>query len=274
MEKRPRADDFIRKIKNPDLFVPDPDKDFGMFQQMDIAFEGIHDKLDELRRNHGRLGYSAQNLMSDLSKSYIEAAQFDDEEAMAWAEKGMTELTEGFSEASLNDQLAETGNRFSRTIWQEQLEAGLFGKVWPVITGKNDQIPSLISWKDFRGNIQAYLYAYLDVVSEPAKALTNELSKPEMTSSVEFMILERYLAIADSITLRLSLERHIPGYVINNAYGPWAAYTNKLRTAYGTIAHVRREYNLRRSIQRMNRQLLLDIEEMFLKTLLKLKEPV
>ncbi len=136
-------------------------------------------------------------------------------------------------------------------MWQEQMEAELFGKIWPVIVGKTEAVPALTHWKDFKGNVQAFLYGYLDTVSELGKALTEELSKPDMTSELEFALFERYLAIAESITLRLSEERHVPGYVINNGYGRWTAYTKKLRTAYGTIAHVRRDYNLRRSIERM-----------------------
>ncbi|KKS37740.1 MAG: hypothetical protein A3G49_05700 [Candidatus Sungbacteria bacterium RIFCSPLOWO2_12_FULL_41_11] len=248
-----RVDDFIRdaEVYNPKVCVPDPSRDYGMYSKMDEAFKGLHGHLDELRRNQGRVGYSAQNLMSDLSKDYISAAQQGDQENMAYIGRAMEMLTEGFNEASADGALAESGNRFGRTIWQEQMEAELFGKIWPVITGAEEAVPDLLLWGNFHGNVQAYLYGFLDVVSELSKALAEEFSKPDMTVEKEFATFERYLAIADSITLRLSHERHTPGYIISNGYGHWMAYSNKLRTAYGTIAFVRRDYNLRRSIQRM-----------------------
>lgn len=248
-----RVDDILREIYWPQTYKPDPLKDFGMYNQMDVAFSGLSEHLDELRRNQGRLGYASQNALSDLSKAYIEAAQRGDEEEMMYIGLSMQQLTESFQDASVSGELAETGNRFSRTIWQEQMEAELFGRIWQVITAKAEEVPPLTHWNGFKGNVQAFLYGYLDVVSELAKALTNELSKPDITSELEFALFERYLSVAESITLRLSQERHVPGYVINNGYGRWMAYTKKLRTAYGTIAHVRRDYNLRRSIERMIR---------------------
>lgn len=255
-ENRKRVDDVLKEIYWPKFHKPDPSKDFGMYNQIDKAFSGLSEHLDELRRNQGRLGYASQNALSDLSKAYIEAAQHGDEEEMAYIGRSMQQLAESFQGASVSGELAETGNRFSRTIWQEQMEAELFGRIWQVVIAKTDEVPELTPWTNFKGNIQAFLYGYLDVVSELAKALDEELSKPDMTSKLEFALFERYLAIAKSITLRLSYERHVPGYVINNGYGLWMAYTKKIRTAYGTIAHVRNDYNLRRSIERMirNRQ--------------------
>lgn len=253
-QKEIRADEFLRRIKKPRIVVPDPVEDFYMYERMDEAMEGLHEQLDRLRRNYGAVGYTAQNRMSDLSKAYIDESQVGDEESeeeMAFLDDSMEQLALGFNEASANGEIAETGNRFSKTIWQERLEADLFGKIWPVIIGKSDQVPHIISWKNFRGNIQAYLYGFLDVVSELAKALTEELSEEGITADDEFELFKRYLAVASSIVLRLSRERHVPGYIINNGYGPWIAYTRKLRTAEGTIAHVRREYNLRLSMERM-----------------------
>ncbi|MBU6414732.1 hypothetical protein KGQ34_00605 [Patescibacteria group bacterium] len=255
-ERRKRPDDFIR---DAEMMAPSrratPVNDYGMYQKMDAAFSGLHEYLEELRRNYGRIGYAAQNFMSDLSKEYIVAAQHGDENGeieMSYIGNAMKILSRGLSEAGLNGELPETNsNRFSRTVWQEQLEAELFGRIWPVITGHADFVPELTSWKNFNGNVQAYLYGFLDVVSELGKALTDELSKSEITLEAEFALFERYLEVAGSITLRLSQERHVPGYIISNGYGRWMSYSSKLRTAYGTIAHVRREYNLRLSMRRM-----------------------
>ena len=247
-----RPDDFIRRIKRPRVHIPDPTKDFRMYERMNEAMDGLHEHLDGLRRRYGSIGYGSQNLMSDLSKAYIREVQTSGEgaeEEMAFLGDDMEQLALGLNEAS--DEIAEAGNRFSRTVWQEGLEAVLFGKVWPVIVGRTEEVPNIVSWKNFNGNIQAYLYGFLDVVSELAKSLTEELSKEDMTTEREFDLFQRYLAIASSIVLRLSHERHVPGYIINNGYGPWMAYTRKLRTAEGTIAHVRREYNLRRTMERM-----------------------
>src|SRR3989338_5737755 len=246
-----KVDEVLREIYWPKLNKPDPLKDFGMYEQIDAAFSGLSEHLDKLRRNQGRLGYASQNALSDLSKAYIEAAQHGDEEEMSYINRSMQELTESFQHASVSGELAETGNRFSRTIWQEQMEAELFGRIWQVIIAKTDAVPELTHWKNFKGNIQAFLYGFLDLVSELGKALDEELSKSNMTSKLEFALFERYLAVAKSIILRLSCERHVPGYVFNNGYGLWTAYTKKIRTAYGTIAHVRNDYNLRKSIERM-----------------------
>lgn len=251
MERPERPNDFLRAIEKPRVRVPDPEKDFGMYSQMDVALHDLHGYLDSLRSNQGRVGYTGQNLMSDLSKAYIEAVQRGDKEEQESIQIRMKELSHGFDNAVSDGTLAGGTDNFSRTMWQEHMEAELFGAIWPVITGKASAVPQLTYWKSFEGNVQAYLYGYLDVVSELSKALTDELSKPDITTEYEFNLFERYLAIADSITLRLSQERHIPGYIISNGFGRWMAYSNKLRTAYGTIAHVRRELNLRRSIQRM-----------------------
>jgi hypothetical protein len=251
MEREKRIDGFLKKIVSRGVVIPDSSKDFGTYKSMNEAFEGLNERLDYLRRNHGRVGYSSQNVMSDLTKEYVIAVQNCDEEAMAFLSNDMENVMEGFSEAAEDGAFAEAGNSFSRTMWQEKYEADLFGKFWPVIAGKANAISSLLPWNKAKGNIQAYLYGFLDVVSELGKAVTEELSSPDMTSKKELELFERYLAVASSITLRLSQERHAPGYVINNAYGRWASYTTKLRTAYGTIAAVRREYNLRLSIRRM-----------------------
>lgn len=254
MQRDPRPDDFLRRIKKPRVVVPDPTQDFHMYDRMNEAMNGLHEHLDRLRRNYGAIGYSAQNLMSDLTKAYIDETQAGNEgfeEEMAFLDDGMEQLAVGFNQASESGEIAEVGNRFSRTIWQEKFEADLYRKIWPVIVDRADEVPGIVSWKNFQGNVQAYLYGFLDVVSELAKGLDEELSGNDMTIEKEFGLFQRYLAIASSITLRLSQERHAPGYVINNGYGPWMAYTRKLRTAYGTIAHVRREYNLRRSMERM-----------------------
>ncbi len=258
----PRPSDFLRAIETPKVHVPDPAKDFGMYQQMDVALHELHEYLDNLRTNYGRVGYSGQNLMSDLSKAFIEAVQRGDEEEATSIQTRMRQLSDGFNEAVADGALPESPDNFTRTIWQEHTEADLFGAVWPVITGKSDAVSQLTYWRTFKGNVQAYLYGYLDVVSELGKAISDELSKDNVTTEYEFKVFERFLAVADSIVLRLSQERHIPGYVISNGYGPWMAYSKRLRTAYGTIAHVRRDYNLRRSIQRMNRELMYDIHQM------------
>lgn len=250
-DRPPRPNDFLRAIRKPAARVPDPTKDFGMYEEMCIAFSDLHEFLDGLRSRYGQVGYSGQNLMSDLSKEYIAAVQRGDEEEAARIQAGIQELSKGFEEAVQDGALPESPNGFSRTMWQEHMEAELFGRIWPVIAGKSAQVPALTGWKDFQGNVQAFLYGYLDVVSELSKAIADELSGDEVTTEHELEVFRRYLAIADSITLRLSEERHIPNYVISNGYGRWMAYSNKLRTAYGTIAHVRREYSSRLSTQRM-----------------------
>ena len=247
----PQPGDFLRNIERPRIPVPDLSKDFGMYQQMDAAFLGLHEYLEKQRSNYGRVGFSSQNLTSDLSKAYIEAVQNGDEEGAAFAQRGMERLNEGLSKAIDDSALPETADSFSRTIWQERYEAELFGAIWPVITGKSKTIPQLIYWKDFQGNIQAYLYAFLDVTTELAKAVDQEVTRPDITTEHELQVFERYLAIAESITLRLSQERHFPGYVISNGFGRWMAYSTKLRTCYGAIAHVRKDLGLRYSIQRM-----------------------
>jgi len=252
-----RVDAFLKNIRKPRVIIPDPVKDFGMYQRMAEAMDGVHEYLEELRRNYGRVGYAATNDLSDLSKAYIREARLSDEGSeveMAFLANDMEKLALGINEASANGEISEMGNRFSRTIWQEQLEANFFGLIWPVIVGRTDKIPKLVFWKSFEGNIQAYFYGFLDVVSELAKALNEEVTVIQeaifngVVSSDEGMkkelgMLSRYLHIASSIHLRLSDERHFPGYVINNAFGPWAAYSKKLRGVEGCIAHVRREYN-------------------------------
>ena len=253
-QRSPRPGQFVNDALDlcpKTIVVPDSTKDFGTYKKMDEAFNGLHEYMDGMRSNYGRVGYSAQNAMSDLSKAYIQAVQSEaDKEELAFINQAMENLARGLSDAEVND-LPENATQFGRTVWQEKTEADLFGLIWPVITHKADSVPELISWKGFGGNVQACLYGYLDLVSELGKALTEKLSDPDMNLEREFDLYERYLAVAGSITLRLSLERHVPGYVISNGYGRWMAYTTKLRTCYGTIAHVRREYNLRRSIMRM-----------------------
>jgi hypothetical protein len=96
------------------------------------------------------------------------------------------------------------------------------------------------------------MYGPLDVIPEWGKALGDELAKADLTTEREFMLIERYLAVADSVSLYLSQFRHTPGYVINNAFGHWAAFTSKLRTADFTISVIRRDYGVRRSNLRMH----------------------
>lgn len=247
-QRQPRVDDFLKAIRKPSVRVPKPEDDFNMYERIDVAFDGLHEHLDRLRSNQGRLGYSAQNLMSDLSKVYIESAQLGAEEEMAFLDNDMERLVEGFGEVS--HEIAEGSNRFGKTLWQERHEAKLFGQIWPVIIGETEEVPQLLPWNKFKGNVQAYLYGYLDLVTELAKAIGEKLSSP-MTTDEELRLFERYLTIASSIGLQLSHHRHVPGYVINNAFGHWAAYTTKLRTVYGCIANVRRDYNLRLSTKRM-----------------------
>ena len=84
-----RADEFLRRIKKPRVVIPDPVGDFHMYEKMDEAMNGLHEHLDRLRRNYGTVGYSSQNLMSDLSKAYINEAQMGDansEEEMTWSD--------------------------------------------------------------------------------------------------------------------------------------------------------------------------------------------
>lgn len=261
VKKDIRADEFLRRIKKPRIVIPDPAKDFHMYERMSEAMDGLHEHLDRLRRNYGAVGYAAQNLMSDLSKAYIREVRcykegsFEEdgssEEELAFLEDGMEQLSLGLNEAAV--EIAETGNRFSRTVWQEGFEANLF-RIWFVIVGRTDEVPKIISWRNFGGNVQAYLYGYLDIVSELIKGVGEEIT--DIQESIfkkdislddgikrELFVFQRCLAITLSIVLRLSHERHIPGYIINNGYGPWMAYTRKLRTAEGSIAHLRREYN-------------------------------
>lgn len=265
-QRQPRVDDFLKAIKRPSVRIPKPEDDFHMYERMEAAFEGLHERLDKLRGNQGRLGYSAQNLMSDLSKAYIESSQRGEEEELAFLDNDMERLVGGFEEVEY--EIAEGGNRFGKTIWQERLEAKLFGQIWPVITGETNEVPELLSCKRFKGNIQAYLYGYLDVVTELGKAVGEKLSE-SMTINEEFDIFKRYLAIANSIALQLSNYRHVPGYVINNAFGHWAAYTTKLRTVYGCIANIRRDYNLRLSNKRMINEMEMRLMSRFGKVVLE-----
>lgn len=263
-QREKRADEFLRNIKKPRINIPDPDSDFHTYEKMSNAMDGLHDHLERLRRNYGTVGYCSQNLMSDLQKAYIDEVQDNhsgDEfnEELAFLDHGMEQLARGLNEASADGEIAEVGNRFTRTVWQERLEADLFGKLWPVIIGRTNEIPNLISWRDFQGNVQAFLYGYLDLVSELAKAVGKELSKLSLDSEDierEFELFRRYLSVAESLMLRLSQERHVPGYIISNGYGRFMAYTNKVRTAYGAIAHVRYDYNLRLSNERMRRSMM------------------
>jgi len=250
-QRPPQPGDFLRDIGKLKAHIPNPARDFGMYQQMDTAFHGLHEYLDGQRSNYGRIGYGSQNLMSDLSKAYIDAIQCGDEEEAAFTRRKMERLNEGLNKAIDSNAMPETADNFSRTVWQERHEAELFGAIWPVIMDKRETIPQLTYWKNFGGNIQAYLYAFLDVTTELAKAVDKEVARPDISTEYELRVFERYLAIAESITLRLSHERHIPGYVISNGFGRWMAYSTKLRTAYGAIAHVRKDLGLRYSIQRM-----------------------
>ena len=252
-QRQPRVDDFLKAILKPVFRIPRPEEDFHVYERIDEAFDGLREHLDKLRSNQGRLGYSAQNLMSDLTKAYIESSQLNEEEDAAFLDNDMERLVEGFSE--VGHEIAEGSNRFSKTLWQERHEAKLFGQIWPVVAGKIDEVPQLLPWNKFKGNVQAYLYGYLDVVTELAKAVGERLSSP-MTTDEELDLFKRYLAVANSIALQLSRHRHVPGYVVNNAFGHWAAYTTKLRTVYGCIANVRRDYNLRLS----NRRIIEEIE--------------
>lgn len=247
--RQPRVDDFLKAIHKPVIRAPKPEDDFHMYERMDAAFDGLRDYLDRLRSNQGRLGYSAQNLMSDLTKAYIQASQSNEEEEMAYLDNDMERLVEGFGQVG-GHEIAEGGNRFSKTLWQERHEAKLFGQIWRVIIGEIDEVPQLLPWNKFKGNVQAYLYGYLDLGTELAKAVGERLSLP-MTADEELDLFRRYLVVASSIALQLSHHRHVPGYVINNAFGHWASYPTKLRTVYGCIANVRRDYNLRLSYRRM-----------------------
>ena len=253
MEEHARVNSFIGEALDlyPGSRQPDPTKDFGTYKQMNAAFEELNAWLDEWRRNYGKIGYATQNAMSDFTKEFVRLVQIGDEEGASWTMSAIDRLAEGFGGAVRVSALPDNADQFSRTIEQERMEAKLFVIFWLVITGKSDAVGEILSWKKFEGNVQAYLYGFLDVVSELAKALDPELSKPSITTEIEFALYERYIAVAESIVQRLSEERHFPGYVISNGYGRWMAYTTKLRTAAGTIAHVRREYNLRRSIGRM-----------------------
>lgn len=251
MDSYSRVDDFIREIEPPIVRKPNSSEDYGMYAEIDRAFDGIHEHFEQLRRNQGRIAYSAQNLMSDLSKAAIEAIQCGDEEEFSFLLEDMGKLSSGFDDAAEQDEIADHGNRFSRTMWQENLEAELFGDIWPVIKGDSDMVSELQSWRKFKGNPQAYLYGYLDIVSELGKSLTKELSNSNISSEDEFSLFNRYLVIAESIVLRLSEERHVPGYIINNGFSRFSSFSRKLYTANGTIAHVRRDLNLRLSIRRM-----------------------
>ncbi|MDP2696212.1 MAG: hypothetical protein Q8O87_03125 [bacterium] len=258
-----RPDDFINKAMilfgKGNMTEPSADEDHGMYERMQAACSGLREYLDRLRRNQGRVCFSTQNAMSDLSKQFINAVKKGDYDAINFTDRAMEMLADGFDDAANNGEIAEVGSRFSRTIRQEQMEALLFGQIWPVIVGNEDAVPELIHWQDFRGNVQAYLYGYIDVATELAKALTEVLSSELttdgklMTRQVEIDMYRRYLAIADSIALGLSGFRHIPSYIISNGYGRWLAFSNKLRTVYGCIANIRRDYNLRLSILRIEK---------------------
>lgn len=252
MEER-RVDSFISEALDlfPGSRQPDPAKDFGTYKQMNMAFEELNAWLDDWRRNYGKIGYVTQNAMSDFTKEFIRLIQIGDDDGASRTMRAIDQLAGGFGGAVRESALPDEANQFGRTIEQERMEAKLFASFWPVIIGKSDEVGEILSWKKFEGNVQAYLYGFLDVVSELAKALDPEFSKPSLTTEIEFSLYERYIAVAESIVQRLSEERHVPGYVINNGYGRWMAYTTKLRTAAGTIAHVRRDYNLRCSVRRM-----------------------
>ena len=249
---RQRQSDYRQMVH-----VPNPANDFGMYKEMDRALKGIHEYLDELRSNQGKIGFGSQNLMSTVTKFYIANVQIACEaEDPAEVERvtgdlasngqDMCEITDGLKEAQSQKKLAETGTRFSRTTWQERTEAELFGYVWPVIVGKKEAVPELLPWGYYEGNIQAYLYAFLDLVPEMAKALNRlvaKMNKRGVPREDKIVLYERYIAVAESIVLYLDPEKHVPGYVINNAYGRWAAFNTKLGKVRGTIEMVRDKYN-------------------------------
>jgi len=251
-EKTERVDDFLRVIQKPHIQTPDHIRDFGMYQQMNAAFDGLHEHLNYLMRNQGRIGFASQNLMSDLSKAFIVAAQENDEEEMAYMEYAMEQLVTGLDERAV--EIAESGNRSSRTSWQERHEAELFGKIWPVIVGTKKVVPELTHWKNFQGKVQAFLYGYLDVVTELAKTVDKKLYRlnesEELANEDEFKLFERYIDIADSIILHLEQLRHIPGYIINNGYSRFATYKGKLYKAEGCVARMRQRYNDKKSYHR------------------------
>lgn len=246
--KEGRPFDFLKKISKPKIHLPK--YDYRMYERMDTALEGVHERLEQIKRGYGP-SYQAQNMMSDLSKAMIERSlegDIDGEE-MAFLHVDMADLSEGYSEVL--EVVEERGNRFSKTMWQEHLEAELFRKIWPVIVEDDREVPELTPWSGFGGNIQAYLYGFLDLVSELGKAIAEYMYKKNMSPEDEMVVFERFITIADSIILRLSQERHFPGYVISNGYGHWMSYTHKLRGARGTVDHVRRDYNQFRRIYKM-----------------------
>ena len=183
-------------------------------------------------------------------KELIERVKDGEEDDPSYILRAMETLVDGFREDGV-EALPDHVDRFGSTLEQENMEGKLFALLWPVVTGKADAVPEIPSWRQFQGNLQAYLYGFIDLVSEMAKAVGDEVAKPDMTTEREFAIFERYLAIADSIVIALSTVRHSPGYVINNGYGRWSAFTNRLRGIQGTVAHVQRDYSSRRSTQRM-----------------------
>lgn len=252
---RPRPDQFLRDaqaIYTPEIRRPDSSKDFGTYEQMERAFDGLLEFLEDWRRNYGRVGYGAVNQMSDLQKDCIARIQDGEDDNPAYAIRAMETVFEGFVEDG-SKALPDHVDRFESMLGQEYLEGVLFDLFWPVVVGKASAVPQIPAWKSFKGNLQAYLYGFIDVVTELAKAVDDELAKPDMTTDREFETLERYLAIADSIILALSTLRHSPGYVINNGFGRWVAFSNKLYSIQGAVKHVQRNYSLRRSTQRMIR---------------------
>lgn len=251
--------------------------DFGMFARMNEAFRNIHAILDQQMRNQGKVGYASQNHMSDLTKAMIEAAFRGDSEEVARLDSEINDLRVNLETASLPEDLAEaapegydgaksrydgalaeSGNRFTRTVHQEATEAHLFALIWPVIAGWQDQVHRLPTWKERGGNIQAYLHAYVDLVSELSKARTDfidQMIRTDSATSDEMLaVTERFLVIAESIVIRLNQERHLPAYVSSNAYGRWATLSNRMRGLSNLLGAVRREHSSHRLTQKMMRE--------------------
>jgi len=248
-ESPERVDDFLKRLPKIKIRKPDSKRDFGMYERMDKAFEGLHEHLKYLMRNQGRIGYASVNAMSDYQHAYIEAVVENNEEEMAHMEYAMLQIEEGLVERE--DEIAESGNRFSRLTWQEGGEGRLVGKIFPIIIGKKNQIPKLMTWQEFRekgGNVQAFVYQYIDVVTELSKELTAEIWRknrngPPLTDEEEKILIERFIDVADSIRLRLSQERHFPDYVIGNSFGKFSRHNSRIRGVEICILRARDTYN-------------------------------
>jgi len=226
---------------------------------------GVSEILEARRRLYGVVGHGTRNASSDLSKGIIEAVMRGDYVESDRLAEDFTLLRLEFERQEipleLHDHLPEgrrgalpdmDSSQFEKDVGQEYVEAMLFRSIWPVVLGEVAEMPRLPTMRELGLDVPETLAGIVDVVSEMSKALASEMIRSDLATDEEFEILRRFITIAESIDQRIGEERHAPGYVINNAYGRWNAFTNKLRNqVQNSILRAKDNLGVRMSFKRM-----------------------